>query len=195
MRRRELWRIPHKFVYDDVVGSHAAREDAARDASIDPRTDRRPAGCCGGLQDHSSTQGGLVTFPRRFHQLGLQSLALALAVAAFVVAPTAATASTGPAMPPASSVQSAGSCAEQWTAAYGTDAPASCEEQVLASRGAGAPSEPAAAVSDSPRAEAPDSGFDWGSAAIGAAALAALLAAGTLVAMALDRRSRVRTAS
>lgn len=69
------------------------------------------------------------------------------------------------------------------------------EEQVLASRGTGAPSEPAAAVSDSPRAEAPDSGFDWGSAAIGAAALAALLAAGTLVAMALDRRSRVRTAS
>ena len=129
-----------------------------------------------------------MTFPRRFHQLGLQSLAVALAVAAFVVAPTA-TASTGPAMPPASS------CAEQWTAAYRTDAPASCEEQVLASRGTGAPSESAAAVSDSPRAEAPDSGFDWGSAAIGAAALAALLAAGTLVAMALDRRSRVRTAS
>jgi hypothetical protein len=136
-----------------------------------------------------------VTFPRRFHQVGLQSLALVLALAAFVVAPTAATASTGPAMPPASSLQSSSSCAEQWTAAYGTEAPASCEEQALASRGAGAPTQPAAAVADAPRAEAPDSGFDWGSAAIGAAALAALLAAGTLVAMALDRRGRVRTAS
>jgi hypothetical protein len=144
---------------------------------------------------HPSTRGGLVTFPRRFHQLGLQSLAVALALAAFVVAPTAASASTGPAMPPASSAQSASSCEAQWTAAYGTEPSGSCEEQALASRGTGAPSQSTAAVADAPRAEAPDSGFDWGSAAIGAAALAALLAAGTLVAMALDRRNRVRTAS
>jgi hypothetical protein len=42
--------------------------------------------------------------------------------------------------------------------------------------------------------ESPDSSFDWGSAAIGAAAVAALFALGTLGAMALDRRGRVRTA-
>ena len=136
-----------------------------------------------------------MTFPRRFHQFGLQSLALTLALAAFVVAPTAAMASTGPAMPPATASQSASSCGAQWTAAYGTEAPGSCEEQALASRGTGAPTQPTAAVADAPRADSPESGFDWGSAAIGAAVAACLFAAGTLTAMTLGRRGRLRTAS
>ena len=131
-----------------------------------------------------------MTFPRRFHQLGLQSLALTLALAAFVVAPTAATASTGPTPPPPSN-----SCATQWQAAYGTEASGSCVEQALASRGTGAPTQPTAAVADASRADSPDSGFDWGSAAIGAAVAACLFAACTLTAMTLGRRGRLRTAS
>jgi hypothetical protein len=86
------------------------------------------------------------------------------------------------------------SCEKQWVATYGVPAPNQCEEQALASRGTGAPNPATAPVSDVPRADSPDSGFDWGSAAIGAGAVAGLFALGTLGAMALDRRSRVRTA-
>ena len=66
-------------------------------------------------------------------------------------------------------------------------------EQALASRGTGAPTQPTAAVADASRADSPDSGFDWGSAAIGAAVAACLFAAGTLTAMTLGRRGRLRT--
>ncbi|MET0206147.1 MAG: hypothetical protein ABW228_03130 [Thermoleophilaceae bacterium] len=34
--------MPQKFVYDDVVGPHAEREYAVRDASNDPRTGSIP---------------------------------------------------------------------------------------------------------------------------------------------------------
>jgi len=130
-----------------------------------------------------------VTFPRRFHQLRLRSLAAALA--ALILALTAATATARPAeqlLDPASS------CEQQWIAAYGTQAPGSCEQQALASRGTGSPTASTVTVRDAPRVEAPDSGFDWGSAAIGAAAVAGLFALGTLGAMAVDRRGRLRTA-
>jgi hypothetical protein len=130
-----------------------------------------------------------VTFSRRSHQLGLRSLALALA--ALMLALTAATASARPAE---QLLEPRSSCEAQWVAAYGTEAPGSCEQQALASRGTGAPNQPTVAVSDVPRVESPDSGFDWGSAAIGAAAVAGLFALGTLAAIALDRRGRVRTA-
>jgi hypothetical protein len=130
-----------------------------------------------------------VTFPRRFHRLRLRSLAVALA--ALILALTAATATARPAE---QFLEPAGSCEQQWIAAYGAEALGSCEQQALASRGTGSPTASTVTLSDVPRVEAPDSGFHWGSAAIGAAAVAGLFAVGTLGAMALDRRGRVRTA-
>jgi hypothetical protein len=115
------------------------------------------------------------------------ALRFTLGLAGLVLALTCATAS-------ASVGEPLSSCEEQWVATYGVPAPSPCEEQALASRGTGSPNLATAPLSDAPRADAPDSGFDWGSAAIGAAAVAGLFALGTLGAMALDRRSRVRTA-
>ena len=130
-----------------------------------------------------------MTFPRRSHQLGLRPLAMALA--ALMLALTAATATARPAE---QLLEPASACEQQWIAAYGAEALGSCEQQALASRGTGSPTASTVSVSDAPRVDAPDSGFDWGSAAIGAAAVAGLFAVGTLGAMALDRRGRVRTA-
>ena len=67
------------------------------------------------------------------------------------------------------------------------------EKQVLASRGVGAPTPPAQVTVAPPRVQAPEEAFDWGSAAIGAAAVAglALLAVGGF---ALAYRTRMRVA-
>jgi hypothetical protein len=126
-----------------------------------------------------------VISPRRSRRLTLRYLTLGLA--GLMLALTCATAS-------ALAGEPRSSCEEQWIATYGVPAPSSCEEQALASRGTGASNGPAATVSDVPRVDSPDSGFDWGSAAIGAAAVAGLFALGTLGVMALDRRGRVRPA-
>lgn len=130
-----------------------------------------------------------MTFPRRSHQLGLRRLAVALA--ALMLALTATTATARPAE---QLLEPAGACEQQWIAAYGVEAIGSCQQQTLASRGTGSPTASTVTLSDAPRVESPGSGFDWGSAAIGAAAVAGLFAVGTLGAMALDRRGRMRTA-
>jgi hypothetical protein len=81
----------------------------------------------------------------------------------------------------------------------------SCEDQAVASRGTGAPAPAkpteadtfpglAAEVRDVPRVESADAGFDWASAAIGAATAAGLLALASLAALATSRRSRLRAA-
>lgn len=114
---------------------------------------------------------------------------------------------------PASSVEQlpvrASSCEPQVVAKYRVPvrvpAPPSCEEQVVGSRGtrAPAPAKPteadtfpglAAEVRDVPRVESADPGFDWASAAIGAATAAGLLGFAWLAALATRRRSRLRTA-
>jgi hypothetical protein len=101
-------------------------------------------------------------------------------------------------------------CETQWIADYqlldlGSQAPRSCEEQVAASRGSGAPAPAKPTAADTfpglaatargvPRVESADAGFDWASAAIGAATAAGLVGFASLAARATSRRSRLRTA-
>jgi hypothetical protein len=87
---------------------------------------------------------------------------------------------------------SASACEEQWLAAYGTPAPRPCSDQALASRGVGAATRTTDAMRNAPRSV--DAAFDWDSAAIGAGGAAALLALGSLAAMAAGGPNRVRTA-
>jgi len=68
-----------------------------------------------------------------------------------------------------------------------------CEEQALASRGTRRPTadEPSASVA---RDLSTDTGFSWGAAAIGAGTAVALLALGSMAALALTGRGRIRAA-
>jgi hypothetical protein len=77
------------------------------------------------------------------------------------------------------------SCQTQWTEAFQVPAAESCEEQVLASHGTAAPAAPGRAATEP--------GFQWGSAAIGAAGAAVLIALLGFGAPALRSRRRVPT--
>jgi hypothetical protein len=135
-----------------------------------------------------------------------RSLAAAVAVLA-LAAPTA------PARPAEQYVDPPSSCEAQWSRQYDRQAHHQCEQQVLASRGTGAPAgtteattfpglaaqaRAATASLDTPRpapVSVSERGFEWASAAIGAAVAAGLIALIALAAPAVRTRRRVRTAS
>jgi hypothetical protein len=96
-------------------------------------------------------------------------------------------------------------CETQWIAEYqlldlGSQAQRSCEEPVRSVSGTATPTEDrafpglAAAARDIPRVESTEPGFDWASAAIGAATAVGLLALAFVAALATSRRGRPGTA-
>jgi hypothetical protein len=115
-------------------------------------------------------------------------LALALLACLALAAPAAS------ARPVEEFLEPSSSCETTWAAAYETGAPSGCEEQVLASRGTGAPAQPAAAAGGSAVARSTAAGFDWGSAAIGAAGGAGAIALLSVGVMPMLSRRRVRPA-
>jgi hypothetical protein len=68
-----------------------------------------------------------------------------------------------------------------------------CEEQALASRGTGAPTGEASPANTA-SITSTDPGFDWGAAAIGAGAALGLMLLGSMIAIALTGRGRIRLA-
>jgi hypothetical protein len=126
------------------------------------------------------------------------------------VAALALAAPTAPAIPVEQYLDPPSSCAAQWSRQFHRQAPQPCDKQVLASRGIGAPggtteantfpglaaqARAATASLDAPRVTSTDPGFEWGSAAIGAAAAAGLIALFALAAPAVRSHRRMRTAS
>jgi hypothetical protein len=129
------------------------------------------------------------------------------------VAVLALAAPTALARPAEQNVDPPSSCEAQWARQYHRQAPHQCEQQVLASRGTGAPvgtteattfpglaaqARAATASLDTPRpapVNVSDPGFEWASAAIGAAVAAGLIALIALAAPAVRTRRGVRTAS
>jgi hypothetical protein len=71
--------------------------------------------------------------------------------------------------------------------------PSACEEQLPAARGTEAPMAEVSAATTA-RDVPSDAGFDWGAAAIGAGTAIALLLLGSMAAIALIGRGRVRVA-